>query len=170
MNQKTPYEMVREFHQVFAPAKNTKPTAFTSEEALYRANFTTEEIIEFLYATSGGDMSQFDTLLAQWQEGIQDAVTKIKTKAEPVEDILVGQVDALTDTNYFVYGSFVLMGVNPDPLFQIVHQANMGKLFPDGKPHYREGDGKVIKPDNWEADYAPEPKLHAEVARQIENS
>lgn len=96
-----------------------------------------------------------------------ETVSKIKSKAEPVEDILVGQVDALTDTNYFVYGSFVLLGIEPDPLFDIVHQANMGKLFPDGKPHYREGDKKVMKPDNWEADYAPEPKIQAEIKRQI---
>jgi predicted HAD superfamily Cof-like phosphohydrolase len=40
-------------------------------------------------------------------------------------------------------------------LFEIVQAANMEKLWPDGKPHFRE-DGKVIKPEGWQP---PEPKL-----------
>jgi predicted HAD superfamily Cof-like phosphohydrolase len=41
----------------------------------------------------------------------------------------------------------------------------MAKLFPDGKPRYRESDGKIIKPDGW---VAPEPKLKSEIERQKE--
>ena len=29
-----------------------------------------------------------------------------------------------------------LMGVDPERIFDIVHQANMGKMFPDGKAHF----------------------------------
>ncbi|KRN64843.1 haloacid dehalogenase [Carnobacterium maltaromaticum] len=160
------FEQVKEFHETFSPATNKTPTAFTVEEALYRADFTTEEILEFLYATVEGDLVAFDQLVAKWQEGITKTVKKIKTEAKPVEDKLIGQVDALTDANYFNYGSFVLLGVDPRPIFNFVHQANMGKLFPDGKPHYLEGDGKVLKPDNWETDFAPESKIKAEIERQ----
>lgn len=59
------------------------------------------------------------------------------------------------------------MGIDPDPIFSIVHQANMGKVFPDGKPRYRKTDGKVMKPASWEKDFAPEPKIRAEIERQI---
>jgi predicted HAD superfamily Cof-like phosphohydrolase len=55
------------------------------------------------------------------------------------------------------------MGVRPEELFRIVHEANMSKLWEDGKPRYRESDGKVIKPPTWQA---PEPLLSKEIARQ----
>ena len=43
----------------------------------------------------------------------------------------------------------------------------MGKLFPDGKPHYDPVTHKVLKPANWERDYAPEEKIKQEIQRQI---
>ena len=60
------------------------------------------------------------------------------------------QVDAMADLIYFALGTLVEIGIPPQKLFDIVHEANMSKLFPDGKPHFREGDGKTIKPKNWE--------------------
>lgn len=68
------------------------------------------------------------------------------------------QVDALIDLLWFTFGTFVEMGVDPGPLWDIVKEANMSKLFPDGKPHYRESDGKIIKPDGWTS---PEPLIKA---------
>jgi predicted HAD superfamily Cof-like phosphohydrolase len=48
-----------------------------------------------------------------------------------------------------------------DPLFAIVHQANMGKVV-NGKVIRRE-DGKILKPAGWRD---PKPLLEAETARQ----
>ena len=62
---------------------------------------------------------------------------------------IVEQADAMIDTMYFALGNLVEMGVKPDKLFYIVQEANMSKLFSDGKPHYNEM-GKVIKPDGWQ--------------------
>ena len=42
----------------------------------------------------------------------------------------------------------------------------MGKLFPDGQPLYDPITHKVLKPDNWEHDYAPEEKIKQEIQRQ----
>ena len=70
------------------------------------------------------------------------------------------QADAMIDLIYFALGTLVEMGVKPDKLFDIVHEANMSKIWSDGKVHYREGDRKVIKPPEWED---PEPKLRAEI-------
>ena len=70
------------------------------------------------------------------------------------------QADAMIDLIYFALGTLVEMGVKPDKLFDIVHDANMSKLWSDGKVHRREIDGKVIKPPEWED---PEPKLRAAV-------
>ena len=62
-------------------------------------------------------------------------------------------MDALIDTLYFTYGSFVLMGVDPERIFDIVHEANMGKVFPDGKAHFDPVTHKILKPDDWEEKY-----------------
>jgi predicted HAD superfamily Cof-like phosphohydrolase len=81
-----------------------------------------------------------------------------------VASTLYDDVDALIDLIYFTIGTLVEHGVEPDRIFDIVHDANMSKLFPDGKPRYRE-DGKTIKPDGW---IKPEPKIEKEINRQIE--
>lgn len=77
-------------------------------------------------------------------------------------DEIVEQADAMIDLMYFALGTLVEMGVKPDNLWQIVQDANMAKLWPDGKPHYRE-DGKTIKPPAWED---PHNKLKLEIERQ----
>ena len=76
---------------------------------------------------------------------------------------VVDQADAMIDLIYFALGTLVNMGVEPDGLFDIVHEANMSKLWPDGKPRWREGDGKVLKPPTW---VDPAPLLQAEIERQ----
>lgn len=58
------------------------------------------------------------------------------------------QADAMVDLIYFALGTLVEMGVQPDELFNIVQKANMSKLWPDGKPRYKE-DGKVLKSKEW---------------------
>ena len=35
----------------------------------------------------------------------------------------------------------------------------MGKIFPDGKAHFDPVTHKILKPDNWEEKYAPEPAI-----------
>jgi len=80
-------------------------------------------------------------------------------------DNVIDQSDALCDMLYFILGTAVECGVDLEPVFDIVQNANMAKLFPDGKPRYRELDNKVIKPEGWEA---PEPQIEAEIKRQME--
>ena len=70
------------------------------------------------------------------------------TKAEDV----VEQADAMIDLMYFALGVLVEMGVKPDEIFKIVHEANMNKLWDDGKPHY-DSAGKTVKPQDWESPY-----------------
>ena len=77
------------------------------------------------------------------------------------EQDIVEQADAMIDTIYFALGTLVEMGVQPDVLFRIVQNANMSKLWPDGKPHYNEM-GKVVKPEGWEN---PHPKLQQAVQK-----
>lgn len=64
------------------------------------------------------------------------------------EQDIVEQADAMIDVIYFALGTLVEMGIKPDALFSIVQDANMSKLWEDGKPHYGP-DGKTIKPKTW---------------------
>ena len=125
-----------------------------------------EELVEFLKAASRSE-AEFDQSISRMHQALDKAATKVRSKRE-AEVSLVGQVDALIDTLYFTYGSFVLMGVDPERIFDIVHQANMGKIFPDGKAHFDPVTHKILKPDDWEEKYAPEPAIKRELERQIQ--
>ncbi|WP_352420883.1 HAD family hydrolase [Proteiniborus sp.] len=72
------------------------------------------------------------------------------------------QADAMIDLMYFALGTLVEMGVKPDKIFEIVHKANMDKLWSDGKPHFKE-DGKTVKPEGWKDPY---PKIKEEIDSQ----
>ena len=63
-------------------------------------------------------------------------------------------------------GSFVLMGVDPEEVFEIVHRANMGKIFPDGKAHFDPVTHKILKPDDWEEN-TPQNQPSKELDRQL---
>lgn len=164
-----PFEKAELFHQTFDNRRSETPRAFSSKEASARAGFKAEELVEFLHAAANNDQVLFHELVEQLKADVDTAEKKIQSKDKVIEDTLVDQVDALIDLLYFTYGSFSLLGVDPTELFAIVHEANMGKLFPDGKPRYHEVTHKVLKPDDWEEKYAPEPKLKAELERQRKN-
>ena len=127
------------------------------QDALYRTMFKQEELVEFVRAASSSE-EEFDRSVAALHEALDKAVDKVRSK-HPAEISMVGQVDALIDTLYLTYGSFVLMGVDPEEVFEIVHRANMGKIFPDGRAHFDPVTHKILKPDDWEEKYAPEPAI-----------
>jgi predicted HAD superfamily Cof-like phosphohydrolase len=155
---------VKEFHEAFGHPVSEKPTPIPEDVAVARANWTVEELVEFLYATANNDKEKFTSMTAKLIAAIENAYVKILNQKRKVEDVLVDQMDALTDINYFTQGSFVVAGVDPQPLFDIVQEANMAKLWPDGKPRYDENNGgKIKKPEGWEP---PEPKLKKEIERQ----
>jgi predicted HAD superfamily Cof-like phosphohydrolase len=89
-------------------------------------------------------------------------VSEVDELMDPTKQTIEDQIDATMDIIYFALGNLVELGVDPTPFFQIVQDANMAKVWPDGTVH--KNNGKTIKPPGWEA---PEPKLLAEVQRQI---
>lgn len=58
------------------------------------------------------------------------------------------------DLLYVLLGTFVSLGLGDQltEAFKRVHESNMSKLGPDGKPIYRE-DGKVLKGKNYKEPY-----------------
>lgn len=65
---------------------------------------------------------------------------------------LVGVLDALTDLQYVLDGTYLACGLQDykDKALAEVHRSNMSKLGANGKPIYRE-DGKILKGP----DYSP---------------
>lgn len=162
------FNQVKEFHRVMDGTTQEMPKVYLPEEAGHRADFKVEELVEFLYAAANGHAETFEGLTQNLHTAIDQAVTKVKGKPKREgETALIGEVDALLDLLYFTYGSFALMGVDPYEIFNAVHKANMGKIFPDGQPHFDPVTHKIQKPDNWEKDFAPEAKIKAELERQI---
>lgn len=163
------YEEVKQFHETFGHPEAKTPQPLTLDRAVKRSVWTAEEaVVEFLHQSARNE-EEFLEAVDRFQEGFAKAVQKSLQDAPPSDDIerLVGQGDALTDALYFVMGSFVELGLDPVPLFEIVQRANMAKLGPDGKPILRESDNKVMKPEGW---MPPEPELEAEVRRQMEQA
>ena len=159
------FNKVKAFHHMMDERTQEEPKAWDLEGATHRADFKIEELVEFVRAASNSD-EDFQAAIAEMHQALDKAATKVSKKILAKQD-LIGQVDALIDTLYFTYGSFVLMGVDPERIFEIVHQANMGKVFPDGKAHFDPVTYKILKPDDWEEKYAPEPAIKKEIERQI---
>ena len=159
------FNKVKTFHHMMDERTQERPQAWELKDAVHRADFKIEELVEFIRATSTSEV-EFQGAVAELHRALDKAAEKVSKKT-PAKQDLVGQVDALIDSLYFTYGSFVLMGVDPERIFDIVHQANMGKIFPDGKAHFDPVTNKILKPDNWEEKYAPEPAIRREIQRQI---
>ena len=159
------FNKVKAFHHMMDERTQEEPKAWDLEGATHRADFKIEELVEFVRASSNSD-EDFQAAVAEMHRALDKAATKV-SKTIPAKQDLIGQVDALIDTLYFTYGSFVLMGVDPERIFDIVHQANMGKVFPDGKAHFDPVTHKILKPNDWEEKYAPEPAIKKEIERQI---
>ena len=61
---------------------------------------------------------------------------------------IVDQADAIIDLIYYALGTLVEIGIKPDKIFEIVHQANMLKKTSSGKI-LKNDNGKVLKPEKW---------------------
>lgn len=64
---------------------------------------------------------------------------------------LLEQVCEVLDMLFFVYDVFVEMGVDPNKPFQLLHAANMRKVFPDGEAHwdYSVTPYRLLRPPDW---------------------
>jgi predicted HAD superfamily Cof-like phosphohydrolase len=52
------------------------------------------------------------------------------------------------DLIYFIIGTFITYGIDPQPIWDAVQAANFAKLPPDGIP-VKDQYGKIMKPEGW---------------------
>jgi predicted HAD superfamily Cof-like phosphohydrolase len=79
---------------------------------------------------------------------IQEEVDELKEAL--AEGDPVGALDALTDLQYVLDGSFLSLGLHrwKDAAVAEVHRSNMSKLDAAGQPIMR-ADGKILKSENY---------------------
>lgn len=120
---KTTLEQVREFHETYGCTLKDAPDISDPKTNALRISLLAEELDELKTALEQGD--------------------------------LVETLDALIDLQYVLDGAFLSFGLQDvkDAAFAEVHASNMSKLGADGKPIYREGDGKVLKGPHY---FAPD--------------
>ena len=64
-------------------------------------------------------------------------------------------VQELIDLTYVIAGTFVELGIDPEPAWQAVHEANLRKMA-------AQGGGKAIKPEGWQPPEVPVLPLYLE--------
>ena len=107
----------------------------------------------------GGILSMRLCLIREEAEEVEDAVCLLADKVfnaellgidmtEEIKAAKAALLKELCDLQYVLSGFVVTFGLPFDEAFKRVHESNMSKLGPDGKPIYRE-DGKVLKGPNY---------------------
>jgi len=110
---------VKDFHEKFLQTIQTKPGLLSFDESQLRYNLMDEENREYKEATDDND--------------------------------IIEVLDALADQLYILCGTILKHGLQDMiiPAFNLVHENNMKKLGPDGKP-ILNATGKIIKPEGFE--------------------
>ncbi|MGB4823718.1 MAG: haloacid dehalogenase [Leuconostoc mesenteroides] len=162
------YQYAQEFHQSFDNREPNKPQPLTQSELINRVGFILEELTE-LAVSQCHNQTDVEQVFLEIKQRLDAAKTKLGQKPINRNSAIVQQADSLGDIIYLSYGSFVLMGVEPSEILESIHNANMHKLFPDGKPHRDKITKKVLKPAAWYTTYQPEPIINAVIDQQKES-
>lgn len=152
------YEQVKEFHTACGIEMPSKPTLLGDGEPGDIANKITAGYLDkacrvMKSSKHGGEVN---TRTSYMLEELAEFL-----RSETIED----QADALGDLIYFAIGTYTLMGLKPENIFNEIHAANMRKVI-DGKV-LRNEQGKIVKPEGW---YGPESEIRKEIERQNETT
>ena len=171
-------DLVRDFHRAFGrPVRQIPVDNIPKEETDLRQRLQREEVDELKVALATGD-------IVGVADGGGDAMyiaagTCVQVGVEPtIHDFCDASAELLEDAQIVlnkgthmhewdqvrigacmleivVRGMMACLGIPYEEAFRLIHENNMSKLGPDGKPIYRE-DGKILKPDTY---VSVEPKL-----------
>jgi len=128
------------------------------EEVLFLIKMMLDEIMEL-----GATVSDPEDVKATMTYMICNSKNIPKLTTESTDELIGEQADALIDCYYYSLNAMAKKGVNLSKIFQVVHKANMAKRDPATGKFIKREDGKIIKPEGWQA-----PDITAEIKRQIE--
>lgn len=127
-----------------------------------------EEVVEQIHTVSN-DQEEFSSNVEKLVKAIYDAKDKQSDKefiADPLEKIY-NLADGLGDEGWFWIGDLVEMGIDIEPIIEIIRLSNLSKQFTaeDGSKYFEYDDkGKVLKSPEF---FAPEPEIKKEIIRQM---
>ena len=109
------------------------------------------------YGMARGDVNVDADMNAMTKEDAEGIQLRFRLIQEEFKELMESQdpdnmIKELCDLVYVILGTFVAFGWDFDKAFKRVHESNMSKLGPDGKPVYRE-DGKIMKGPNYKPPY-----------------
>lgn len=133
------YDDVEKFHHAFGHPVRDAPTVPSARELKLRARLIREEMQETLNALEA---------LEQMRDQLPD---------HAIAELMTEITDGICDSIYVLQGCGHALGLPTPEAWEMVHEANMSKLGPNGEPIYDEA-GKVQKPDGWES---PDDKIRA---------
>lgn len=147
-DRKTHTQQVREFtEESLGVCLPMTPSKMTKDEVKFIVRMVISEMMELCSTVTPSVEEAYHFFGDCWNESDKPKEFHPETKNDV--EIMAEQYDSFVDAWYYMLNTAVKKGVDLDKIFQVVHEANMAKRFPDGKFHRRQEDGKIIKPDNW---------------------
>lgn len=143
---KTPLESVKEFHRAFGQPVLDAPAlpeltgdTVTTKAALLNAQYTLKNTEQYLK-----NIPNPDQRIIRMRLLIEEFVEYLNAE---IDNDIVEIADALADLQYIGNGTAAAYGIPLDDIFNEVHENNMTKLGPDGKPIVV--NGKIQKPAHY---------------------
>lgn len=155
---------VRDFNKQVGEALPNEPTMLSRGEDPRTADYFGEKLAGISEQMKGAYAAGYGGLVTFRAALILEEIAEL-LQAKTLED----QVDALVDADIYSKGAIAFMGVDPDPIFHYVMNANEAKIWPDGTIH-RDERGKWTKPPGWEENHAPEPLIRLALQLQAEHA
>lgn len=90
----------------------------------------------------------FEDEAKEYLDEFDNAIAEIKATGAVSRSTLIALTAENADVRYVTAGDAVTFGLPTDIAFNRIHDANMRKLGPDGKPIRNEW-GKIVKPEGW---------------------
>jgi len=144
-----------------------KPTPLSRERVTWLCRMVMSELFELAstVAEPSEGMSQSIValqILDEAMRGIDHGGDPYS--ADPAEQC-AQQADAIVDLIYYSLNVAAAHSIDVEPVFRLVHAANMTKVDAATGIVRRGTDGKIQKPPGWQP-----PDVLSEIKRQIENS
>jgi predicted HAD superfamily Cof-like phosphohydrolase len=133
-------EQVRAFQSKFGVNMPDRPTVPEAKTVDLRLGLTGEEFVELLIASGCPD---------EECRAVSNAIRRAIDRRDHDCFDLVEVADALGDSDYVGEGFRLVCGIDGAPVADEIQRSNLDKMGPDGKPIYRESDGKILKPPGW---------------------
>lgn len=134
-----------------------RPDGLNRDEVVFVVRMMCSELVELAQTV----MSESDAAIRLVRAAVAEIY--IEDGSPMLEDCLEEQSAIVTNMWRECLRPYTLCGINLDRIFNVVHEANMAKRFPDGTFHKR-ADGKIIKPDGWR-----EPDIKGAIMQQIDH-